>query len=128
MNSVTSAASPDVPGPEHEGLREVENAFKSRLMETIRASVRECRYTPHAFMDMIAKHGAIEAARMLMHTRAISDGFVRLWEKGRLDLTVERIIVHEREWAVLFTAQERRIAEQRLNEWEKNPSPWIASG
>ncbi|MGA2612244.1 MAG: hypothetical protein ABSG38_02150 [Spirochaetia bacterium] len=125
MKDMISADLPNMQESEPEIRREeLERAFKARLKEAIRASVKECRYTPHAFMDMIAKHGAIEAARMLLHTRAISDGFMKLWEMRRLDLTVEWIIVREPEWAEPFTREEQRIARQRLDEYEKTANPW----
>ncbi len=39
---------------------------------------------------MISQHGALGATRKLLAAPAVSDGFVKLWENDRLDLTAER--------------------------------------
>lgn len=51
----------------------------------------------------------------------MSDGFVRLWENQRLDLTVERLASDER-FAHLFTEQERATARQRLDDFGYGPA------
>ena len=43
----------------------------------------------------------------------VSDGFVTLWERQRLDLTVETLVVDDR-FSGLFTEEERGIARKRL--------------
>ena len=44
---------------------------------------------PSYFAQMLGEHGAVGAARLLINARTVSDGFTRLWELNRLDLTVE---------------------------------------
>ncbi len=98
--------------------------FEARITKTISDSARECRYTPHIFIEMRARYGTVEAIKMLLRKPIAASGFVRLWEKDRLDLTVESIIL-EPEWADLFTPEERQIAKRRLDEFkEKKPSIW----
>jgi hypothetical protein len=53
---------------------------------------------------------------MLLQASRVSDGYVALWEKNRLDLTVEALVV-DAEWRPLFTEQEREIASKRLTEY-----------
>jgi hypothetical protein len=47
---------------------------------------------------------------------SVSDGFVSLWEKQRLDLTVEALVVEGR-FAHLFTEDELGIARRRLDDF-----------
>lgn len=63
---------------------------------------------------MVSEHGGLAAARMLLHSREVSEGFTALWERGRLDLTVERH-VHRPEFRDLFTSDELDIARARLH-------------
>jgi hypothetical protein len=55
----------------------------------------------------------METAHFLIHTPRPSDGFTALWERGRLDLTVEAHVLQER-FHELFTDEEREICRQRL--------------
>jgi hypothetical protein len=39
---------------------------------------------------MLLEHGGVETARRLLRKDGISDGFTTLWERKRLDLSVEK--------------------------------------
>ena len=65
---------------------------------------------------MLYDHRGLQTARILLHASAVSDGYVALWERGRLDLTVEALVLEE-EWRPLFSNQGREIARKRLAEY-----------
>jgi hypothetical protein len=65
---------------------------------------------------MVSEHGGYETARILLHARTVSEGYTALWERGRLDLTVEAIILGP-DWRDLFAELEREIARRRLAEY-----------
>jgi hypothetical protein len=95
------------------------------FLDALQDAVNECRrigYKPTGFMGMIANSNAFEAVRTLLHKREPSDGFSTLWEKGRLDLTVEAIVLKP-EWRGYFTEDERKIARRRLAD-VKYRAPW----
>lgn len=97
--------------------------FRSALQE----AVSECRrigYQPTGFMGMITSTSAFEAVRSLLAKRNPSDGFTHLWEKGRLDLSVEAIVLKP-EWRGHFAPQEIQIARRRLAEVNYR-APWDA--
>ena len=48
-------------------------------------------YYPTYFLRMVEVKGGVSAAKELLHGSQLSDGFVRLWEEGRLDLSVEAL-------------------------------------
>jgi hypothetical protein len=52
----------------------------------------------------------------LLHSITVSEGYTALWERGRLDLTVEALIL-EPQWHELFTEEEREIARKRLRDY-----------
>ena len=71
-------------------------------------------YRPTRFLEMVNTSGGVATAQQLLR-KGPSDGFTRLWEEGRLDLSVEAIVLQER-WAPLFTAEELETARARLEE------------
>lgn len=76
----------------------------------------EAGYNATYFLGMLADHGGQETARRLLHSPAVSEGFTALWERGRLDLTVEAVVL-KREFAELFTEDELELARRRLSEF-----------
>ena len=80
-------------------------------------SAKEIGYNANRFIGMLSEHGGLETARMLLNASTVSDGYAALWERGRIDLTVEAVIL-EPQWTGLFTPQERRIAITRLRDFQ----------
>ena len=70
-------------------------------------------YYPTRFRQMVEEHGGLGAAKLLLTGGTPSSGFERLWEEGRLDLSVEALVLRT-PWAALFTESESREAERRL--------------
>ncbi len=65
---------------------------------------------------MLHEHRGLETARILLHAPNVSEGYVALWERKRLDLTVESVILAP-EWKSLFSKEEPDIARRRLAEY-----------
>lgn len=76
----------------------------------------EAGYNASRFLGMVSEQGGYEAARALLHASKVSDGYTALWERQRLDLTVEALILKS-EWRDLFSNAERDVARQRLIEY-----------
>ena len=64
----------------------------------------------------MSDRGGLATARYLLHASGVSEGFTALWERRRLDLTVEAVVLQER-FASLFSDEERKIARDRLAEY-----------
>jgi hypothetical protein len=64
--------------------------------------------------------GGLAVAKTLLATRSISDGLKALWQCGRLDLTVEALVLKS-PWNELFTEDELRIARRRLEDLSYKP-------
>ena len=90
--------------------------FHQAMIEIYTAALDECRYRPTRFLQMVTEHGGVEAAKILINAQGPSDGFTRLWECERLDLTVEAHAIKP-EFAKLFTEEERQKARSRLEEY-----------
>ena len=90
---------------------------EQQLAAAFQESIRQCQgfgYMPRYFVRMLEEHGAVGAARRLLRQEQVSEGFSRLWEEGRLDLTLEAIVLQP-QFEGLFTASERRTAQRRLD-------------
>jgi hypothetical protein len=72
-------------------------------------------YWASYFLRGVRNHGGPAYARQLLRKAGTTDGFQRLTDEGRLDLTVEALVLKP-EYADLFSEEERRIAAHRLAE------------
>jgi hypothetical protein len=91
---------------------QLEREFHSACVEAINAA-EQYGYDPTAWLAMIDRHGAAEAARRLLASGDTQTGFARLIELGRPDLTVEWAALDDA-WAPLFHDVHRRAARWRL--------------
>lgn len=81
---------------------------------------KEVNYNATYFLHMLAEHGGVETARRLITTTTPSQGFTVLWERQRLDLTVEAHVV-QAQFSELFTADEVEAAASRLAAYGYSP-------
>jgi hypothetical protein len=89
--------------------------FEQRVQEAIK-KMMTLGYKPQAFITMMITEGTVNAVKKLINSDKISDGFTKLWELKRLDLSMENII-QENEWHELFTEDERNKAKRRLRDY-----------
>lgn len=88
--------------------------FHNAMIDICERSRREARYNPTQFRAMVAELGGVEAAHRILQKPTVSDGFSVLWERGRLDLTIESIAADPRYTAVLPAADvETAVARMR---------------
>ena len=80
----------------------------------------EAGYKASYFLSMLSQHGPLETAHKLLASRPISDGFRELWERERLDLTVEALVV-EPKFSELFSENEIAVARRRLDQFGYTP-------
>jgi hypothetical protein len=66
------------------------------------------------FFNMLNDRGGVATAEYLINSDTPSDGYTRLYELGRLDLTVEAVVVEEPKWHRLFSQDELAKARRRL--------------
>jgi hypothetical protein len=101
-------------------------AFRAEIREGTERLKREINYKPTYFNRMVAEHGPIEATRRLMMADTVSDGFTKLWENGRLAMSVEALAVLP--WyASLFDQDLIRRARQRLLEYRFDVDAYLGA-
>ena len=99
----------------------LESEFDAAMMAIYRHAKTEARYTATRFLQMLTEHRGLRTAQILLEATNVSDGYSALWERGRLDLTVEALVLQPR-WNELFTDEDRAIARDRLREYDFAPS------
>lgn len=70
-------------------------------------------YWASYFLRGVRNHGGLAYGHILLKAEGTTDGFARLSKEGRLDLTVEALVLRP-EYRGLFSEAERQIAGSRL--------------
>lgn len=91
----------------------IQKQFQTELEESCEICRTQYKYNPTAFKIMMAKSDAVKAAKQLLKSNQWQDGFTKLWEIGKLSLTVEAHVVKP-EYQPLFCKDEVAIARERL--------------
>ncbi len=98
-------------------MREKNPEFDARMFEIYRRAKDEAKYTASIFLRMLDDKGGIETAKFLINSPKPSEGYTKLYERNRLDLTVEAMVVSEPRWRKLFTDDEVKKAKARLKQY-----------
>jgi hypothetical protein len=91
----------------------LESRFHDAMVNIYRESLA-INYRPRYFLGMVIELGGVNAAKRLINNPDVSEGFLTLLRKGRLDLSVEALAVDNSEYHVLFSSDELVRAKTRL--------------
>jgi hypothetical protein len=94
--------------------------FTEAMLNLYDRAKQECRYYATDFRGMVYEYGGCGAAERLLTSDSSVTGLTPLWECGRLDLSMEALILRP-EWEPLFSDEQRAIARQRLTEFGYEP-------
>jgi hypothetical protein len=97
-------------------VSELEDPFHEAMLNIYRRAKAEAGYPANRFLSMVTENGGVATARYLLQSPTVSEGYAALWERKRLDLTVEALILRQ-EWLSLFTPDEIATAQRRLTEY-----------
>lgn len=93
----------------------LENKFTQELIKKSEQAEKECKYNSERFLQLLAKSGGVKTAKALLSKDQFSDDFEVLETCGRLDLSMEALVV-DKKYAELFTDNEVNICFIRLCE------------
>lgn len=99
------------PMDDDERVRRFEAAFHA-AWEAWRSEVR---YTWRRYKPMVRVYGAVGTVKRQVVKPGVSPGFRKLHEAGRLDLTMEALVLQP-DFAPLFIEVEQTAARQRLRD------------
>ncbi len=92
--------------------------FHEAMLDIYRRAKSEAKYNAVRFLQMVTDHGWLTTAHILINSANVSEGYTKLWERGRLDLTVEAMILDNEKYHSLFTEDEVAICRNRLKQYE----------
>jgi hypothetical protein len=88
--------------------------FDEAMFDIYRRAKAEAGYNASVYLQMLVDKGGLAAAKYLINKSQPSEGYTHLYERGRLDLTVEAMVVNGTEWHALFDKDELARAKKRL--------------
>ena len=94
-------------------LSTVELAFHQAMLDIYWLAGRETGYWASYFLRAVRNNGGLPTARKLLWASGTSEGFERLKKEGRLDLSMEAVMLRP-EFRELFSAEELARAADRL--------------
>ncbi|HJT33572.1 MAG TPA: hypothetical protein VJ783_16120 [Pirellulales bacterium] len=95
---------------------ELETRFDEAMMQIYVRAKNEVGYNATRYLQMLHDHRGLETARLLVLADQPSEGYTALWERGRLDLTVEALVLRP-EWQSLFERELLEQAQRRLADY-----------
>jgi len=96
-------------------MTDLATRFNEDMRLVYQRAKSECGYNATRYLQMLAEKGGLETARTLVRSPHISDGFETLWRYGRLDLTVEYLVIRP-EYASLFSESDIKLARDRMTQ------------
>jgi hypothetical protein len=100
---------------------DIEKSFNEAMFQIYRRAKEEAKYPANIFLNMLNNQGGLMTAKQLINAAHASDGYSHLYERGRLDLTVEALVVENARWHPLFAEEEIQKARRRLIQYNYQP-------
>jgi 5-methylcytosine-specific restriction protein A len=91
----------------------IEQQLYKALILAYEEAKNKYKYNPVRFLQMLNEKGAVRTTTELVQHPDISGGLTRLWEEGRLDLSIEAII-QQKPWRALFSDTVLQTARDKL--------------
>ena len=93
----------------------LEVQLEQELLNACQLCHKNYGYHPARFLQMLKENGPVLTAIKLVMDKSFHEGFTKMWEFGRLDLTLEAIILRE-PYCQLFNEEVIERARERLSE------------
>lgn len=104
-------------------MADLEAQFDQAMFTVYRRAKDEAQYNATIFLQMLTDKRGLQTAKTLINAPKPSDGYTALWERKRLDLTVEAVVVENARWHSLFMPAEIERARRRLREYGYEAQP-----
>src|SRR5690348_10166785 len=102
-------------------MDDLSKLFDHAMLTIYQRAKSEAGYVASVFFRMLNEKGGLQTAKYLINATQPSEGYTRLFELGRLDLTVEAEVVEHTRWHPLFGEEELRKARKRLSDYRYVP-------
>lgn len=102
-------------------MANLEEQFDQAMFDVYRRAKEEAGYNATLFLQMLTDNKGVRTAKSLINSTRPADGYTALYMRGRLDLTVEALVIEDERWHPLFTDDEIKRARKRLKEYHYKP-------
>lgn len=92
---------------------DVERRFHEAMLNIYWRAGRETGYWPNYYLRKVRHDGGVGAARYYLRAKGLFDGLKRLAELGRLDISVEQLVL-DPAYSSLFSYAEKALASAKL--------------
>ena len=96
-------------------MSDVDDQFDAAMYRVWQRAKDECNYNASYFLRMLEAMGGVATAKSLLAKSTLSSGYTELWLRGRLDITVECVVLNKA-FRSLFNEEELATARRRLTE------------
>ena len=96
-------------------MENYEFLFHEEMLDIYEKAKKQCGYNATRFLQTVQAKGGLKAAKDWLSNDTPQEGLFKLWELGRLDLSMERLLL-QKHFRNLFTDEELAIARKRLHE------------
>jgi hypothetical protein len=103
-------------------MSDLEHKFTEAMFDIYRRAKAEANYPANIFLQMLTAKGGLLTAKQLINSPKPSEGYTALYERKRLDLTVEAMVVENPNWHPLFSIDELTRAKRRLKDYGYSPA------
>ncbi|MBP3887988.1 MAG: hypothetical protein J6F30_10160 [Cellulosilyticum sp.] len=100
---------------------QLKKLFHQDMISLYKQIIKSVKYKPTRLMDYINKYGGYEAAVKYISTESNVQDFAILWEKERLDLSVEALMTKE-QYRGLFNEDIVNFCDRKLKEYSYAPN------
>lgn len=100
-------------------MTDIERKFHNAMIDIYRKADKEYGYKATRFLQMLGEKGGVKTAKELISKDGGTEGFLKLWQFGRLDLSIEALVQQE-EFRELFTNEELIMCKERLQKYRYN--------
>lgn len=104
-------------------MNELESKFHEKTLEVYELGKKLCGYNAVRFLQKVRRVGGLVAAKDWLNpknkNKPPTDGFMKLVNSGRLDISLESLVLRS-PWNQLFTTEELSVAEVRLRKYGHN--------
>ena len=97
-------------------MEELEKKFHGEMVTIYKTAKKELKYNATRFLQLVSDNGGLRAAKQLIAVDGGTYGFEVLWGHGRLDLSVEALVLKP-EFRQLFTDEEIILCKTRLTKY-----------
>ena len=108
--------------PQALDLSELTKKFNAAMVAAHERARNEAKYNSTRHAQTLSNYGGLETARMLLRAESPGEFFKALWQRKRLDLSIEALVIENPVYQPLFTEQMIATARSRLRQCNYSPS------